>query len=185
MKTPKIKIGRAGEINLSVERLRWNNLDVLRADFHFENVEYDFGALKDRSQFVLVRSENARMHLELAPDALTPFVARHVQNVTEPSVEIRDGVLAVRGRREFYGMAAPFEVNGAPGFIGSQVVLQKPALRVSGIAVPALVAAPLLKSVNPLYSFADLKGLPFDVKLTNVFARDGKLQIDADLILKR
>ena len=184
LKAPKVKLGRAGEINISVKRLRWNKLPVERADFHFENVEYDFGALKSRSEFVLVRVGAARMHLELAPDALTPFIEKRVANVSDASVQIGDGTLSVQGRRTLYGVAAPFEVKGAPGFAGSQVILQAPTLHVSGLPVPALMATPLLKSVNPLYSFADLKDLPFDVKLTDVVARDGKLQIDGDLTLR-
>ena len=182
---PKIKLGRAGEINISVSRFRWNKLPVERAVFHFENVEYDFNALKNRSQFVLVRAGAATMHLELAPDALTPFIEKRVANVSDASVSIGEGNLSVKGRRTLYGVAAPFEVAGAPGFVGAQVILRDPKLTVSGLGVPALVASPLLKSVNPLYSFADLKELPFDVKLTDVTAREGKLQIDGDLSLRR
>ncbi len=185
VKTPKIKLGRAGEINISVKQFHWNKLPVERADFHFENVEYDFGALKSRSEFVLIRTGAARMHLELAPDALTPFIEKRVANVSNASVHIGDGTLSVQGQRTLYGVAAPFEVKGAPGFIGSQVILQQPSLRISGLPVPALMATPLLKSVNPLYSFADLKDLPFTVNLTAVTAREGKLQIDGALALKR
>ena len=183
-KVKKPKLGRAGEINLAVRALKWNNLPVERADFSFKDVEYDLGALKNDSQFPLVRVGAAKMHLELAPAALTPFISQRAQNISNPRVRLDNERLTVNGERVFYGLTAPFELKGAPGFVGSQIVLQAPTLLVSGVTVPPIVAAPLLKTVNPLYSFSDLKGLPFDVKLTSVAVREGKLQVDADLMLK-
>ena len=97
VKAPKLKLGRADEINISVRDFRWNKMAVERATFHFENVEYDFGALKTRSEFVLVRTGASTMHLEIAPDALTPFIARRVANVSNASVKIADGSLSVNG----------------------------------------------------------------------------------------
>lgn len=187
IKTPKpekVKLGRTGELNLTVRDFKWQNLPVERADFRFADVEYDFGALKKRSEFKLVRVGKSTMHLELASDALTPFVAKRVENVTNPNVTMSDGTLTVSGARSFYGLSAPFEVTGQPGFSGSQIILLAPKLLVSGVTVPALVSTPILKSVNPLYSFDDLAGMPFAVKLTKVESRDGKLQIDGDLTLK-
>ena len=187
VKTTKIKkpkLGRTDDLKISVRAFQWQKLPVERAEFNFENVEYDFGALKHDSQFKLVRTGHATMHLELAPDALTPFVARRVANVSRPALAVRGDQLVVTGAREFYGIAAPFELRGKPGFSGSQVILNETKLSVSGLPVPALVATPLLQSVNPLYSFSELKDLPFKVKLTKVEARDGKLQVDGDLTLR-
>ena len=183
-KPEKIKIGRTGELNIAVRDFKWQNLAVQRADFRFADVEYDFGALKNQSQFKLVRVGKSTMHLELAPEVLTPFVAKRVENVTNPSVAIKDGQMLIRGARSFYGVAAPFEVSGQPSFSGAEMILKSPRLLVSGVTVPGLMAAPILKSVNPLYSFDKMEGLPFKVSLTKVEARDGKLQIDGDLTLK-
>ena len=183
-KSEKMKIGSTGELNLAVRNFKWQNLSVERAKFEFADVEYDFGALKNRSEFKLVRLGKSKMHLELAPDALTPFIAKRVENVTNPSVTLSNGQMTVKGARNFYGVAAPFEVIGTPDFVGSEMVLKAPKLLVSGITVPALVSTPILKSVNPLYSFDEIEGFPFQVKLTKVEARDGKLQIDGDLTLK-
>ena len=183
-KQEKVKLGRTGELNIAVRAFKWQNLSVERANFEFDDVEYDFGALKNRSEFKLVRLGQSKMHLELAPDALTPFIAKRVQNVSNASVVLNDGQMTVRGARNFYGVSAPFEVTGTPTFSGAQMILKSPKLLVSGIAVPALVSTPILKSVNPLYSFDTIEGFPFKVNLTKVEARDGKLQIDGDLTLK-
>ena len=183
-KVEKVKLGRTDELNILVRDFKWQSLPVERADFKFADVEYDFGALKNQSQFKLVRVGKATMHLELAPDALTPFVAKRVENVSNAKVTMSDGQLSVNGSRTFYGVSAPFEVRGQPAFSGSQIILKAPKLLFSGVAVPAMVAAPILKSVNPLYSFDDLEGMPFAVTLTKVESRDGKLQIDGDLTLK-
>lgn len=183
-KTDKVKLGRTGELNIVVRDFKWQSLPVARADFRFADVEYDFGALKKRSEFKLVRVGKSSMHLELAPEALTPLVAKRVENVTDARVILDEGQLGITGTRNFYGVAAPFEVKGQPSFSGSEMILQSPKLLVSGIAVPALMANSILKSVNPLYSFAELQDLPFVVKLTKVESRDGKLQIDGDLTLK-
>ena len=185
VKVAKPKLGRAGDLDIVVRNFKWQSLPVERADFHFSDVEYDFGALKNQSQFKLVRVGKSSMHLELAPGALTPFIAKRVENVSNASVKLGNGELAVNGTRTFYGVAAPFEVRGQPAFSGSQVILKSPKLLFSGVAVPALISAPILKSVNPLYSFDDLQGLPFAVTLTKVESRDGKLQIDGDLTLKQ
>ena len=186
IKTPKpekIKLGRTGELNISVRDFKWQNLAVERAKFEFDDVEYDFGALKKRSEFKLVRLGQSKMHLELAPDALTPFIAKRVENVINPSVTLSDGQMSIKGSRDFYGVAAPFEVTGTPTFSGSEMILKAPKLLVSGVNVPALISAPILKSVNPLYSFDGIEGFPFQVKLVKVEARDGKLQIDGDLTM--
>ena len=183
-KPKKVQLGRTGELNILVRNFKWQTLPVERAVFHFADVEYDFGALKNQSEFKLVRVGPASMHLELTPEALTPLVAKRVENVTRPNLTLGDGQLAVTGSRNFYGLAAPFELKGRPGFRGDNIILTEPKLLVSGVPVPALVATPLLKSVNPLYSFEELKDLPFTVKLTKVESRDGKLQIDGDLTLK-
>ena len=187
IKTPKaekIKVGRTGELNITVRDFKWQTLAVERADFRFADVEYDFGALKNRSQFKLLRVGKSTMHLELAPDALTPFVAKRVENVTNANVKINGSQMSIRGARNYYGVVAPFEVTGTPNFTGSEIILNAPKLLVSGVTVPALAAAPILKNVNPLYSFDKMGGLPFQVTLTKVEARDGKLQIDGDLTLK-
>lgn len=178
------KLGRATELNLAVRNLKWQNLPVERADFAFSDVEYDFGALKNQSQFKLVSVGKASMHLELRPAALQPFIVKRAENISNPTLTLTDGQITVKGARNFYGLSAPFELKGQPGWSGSQVILTQPKLLVSGVAVPALVATPLLKSVNPLYSFDNLKDLPFAVRLTKVESRDGKLQIDGDLTLK-
>ena len=187
IKTPKAqktKIGSTGELNIAVRDFKWQNLAVERADFRFADVEYDFGALKKQSQFKLVRVGKSTMHLELAPEVLTPFVAKRVENVTNPSVTINGGQMSIKGSRPIYGVSAPFEVNGTPDFDGAAMILKSPKLLVSGVTVPGLVAAPILKNVNPLYSFDKMQGLPFKVTLTKVEAREGKLQIDGDLTLK-
>ncbi len=184
VKAEKIKVGRAAQLNIAVRQLKWQNLPVDRADFHFSDVEYDFGALKNHSQIKIVRVGQSSMHLELAPEALAPLVAKRAENVTHSNLTLGDGQIIVTGARNFYGLSASFELKGQPGWSGSQIVLTQPKLLVSGVAVPSLVATPLLKSVNPLYSFDDLEGLPFAVKLSKVESRAGKLQIDGDLILK-
>lgn len=182
---PKIKIGRADEINIALSHFHWDALPVERAEFHLKNTQYDWDALKGHSQFVLIKTDDARMHLELAPEALTPLVEKRVPNVNNARVSIVGEKLSVHGERQFYGLNAPFEVKGNLGFSGPQVIMQAPTLLVSGLPIPAPLAAPLLKSINPLYSVADLKDLPFAVELKNVWVRDGKLQIDAALKMKR
>ena len=183
-KPAKIKLGHVDDIHIAVRDFRWQKLPIARADFRFTDVDYDFGALKNQSQFKLVRVGKSSLHLELAPEALTPFIAKRVADVTRPNLVLSDGQLTVTGARNFYGLSAPFELRGQPGFSGSQIILTQPKLLVSGVTVPSLVATPLLKSVNPLYSFDVFNDAPFAVKLTQVQARDGKLQIDGDLILK-
>ena len=180
-----MKVGRTGELNIGVRDFKWQNLSVERAQFKFADVEYDFGALKSRSQLKLVSVGPSKMHLELAPDALAPFVSKRVENISNPKIVLTDGLMTIKGAKNFYGVAAPFEVNGQPGFSGAQMVLKSPKLLVSGINVPAMVSAPILKSVNPLYSFDKIEGLPFEVTLTKVESRDGKLQIDGDLTMKQ
>ena len=183
-KAEKIKIGSTGELNIAVRDFKWQNLAVERADFRFNDVEYDFGALKNQSQFKLIRVGKSTMHLELAPEVLTPFVAKRVEKVINPSVTIQGDQMLIKGARDFYGVSAPFEVSGKPDFSGAEMILKAPKLLVSGVTVPGLMAAPVLKNVNPLYSFDKMQGLPFKVSLTKVEARDGKLQIDGDLTLK-
>ena len=183
-KIKKIKLGRTDELNIVLRDFKWQSLPIERAVFQFADVEYDFGALKEQSQFKLVRVGKSTMHLELTPEALTPLVVKRLENVADPRVILKEGQMGITGARNFYGVSANFEVKGQPGFRGAQVILLAPRLLISGVGVPAMVAAPILKNVNPLYSFENLRGAPFDVTLTKVESRAGKLQVDGELTVK-
>ena len=177
------KIGRAGKIELDLRDLKLGTLPVSRARLEFENVEYDFAALKDRAQFQLVKSGAARLGLQLSTEALLPAFAAKLQNTSDVRVSTEGKTLTLRGNRTFLGATTPIVVTGQLAGRDSELRLENTILTVGGTRVPDVAANLLLKDLNPLYDFD--KGLkwPFRTEITSASGVANQINLSANLRL--
>jgi len=178
------KIGRAGKIELDLRDLKLGTLPVSRARLDFENVEYDFAALKNRAQFQIVRSGAARFDLQLSASALLPAFAAKLQNTSDVQVSTQEKNLTLRGNRTFLGVTTPIVVTGQLAGRGSELRLENTILTVGGARVPDVAANLLLKDLNPLYDFD--KGLkwPFRTEITAASGAGNQIDLSANLRLQ-
>jgi hypothetical protein len=177
------KIGRAGKIELDLRDLKLGTLPVSRAQLEFEDVRYDFAALKDRAQFHIVQSGAAGFGLQLSAEALLPAFAAKLQNTSDVQVSTQGKTLTLRGNRTILGATTPITVSGDLAGRGSELRLENTILTVGGARVPDAAANLLLKDLNPLYDFD--KGLkwPFRTEITNVSGVGNQIELSANLRL--
>lgn len=177
------KIGRAGKIELDLSDLQLGNLPVSRARLDFEDVEYDFGALKKSAQFQLVRTGAARLQLQLSAQAMLPAFAAKLQNTTDVSVSTEGQTLTLRGNRSVLGATTPIVVSGQLAGRGSELRLENPVLTIASARVPDVAANVLLKDLNPLYDFDKSLKWPFRTEITSVSGAGNQIDLSANLRL--
>lgn len=177
------KIGRAGKIEVELNDLKLGNLPVSRARLDLSDVEYDFGALKKRAQFQLVRLGAGRLQLQLSAQALLPAFAAKLQNTSDVVVSIQDQTLTLNGNRSILGQTAPIVVSGQLSGQGSELRLENPLLSVGGVRVPFAAANVLLKNLNPLYDFDQSLKWPFRTHIISANGSGNQINIGAELTL--
>lgn len=181
--TGKTKTGRAAKLELDLRDLRLGALPVSRARLDLQQVEYDFGALKKRGQFRLVKMGAARFDLQLSAAALLPAFATKLQNTSDVSVSTSGQTLTLRGNRTFLGATTPIVISGQLAGRGSELRLENAQLLVAGARVPGAAADVLLRDLNPLYDFD--KGLkwPFRTQITSASGDGNQIDLSATLQL--
>lgn len=179
----RVKTARAGQIELDLRDLKLGQMPVSQARLEFDDVQYDFGALKKQGQFKLVRLGAGRLQLQLSAQALLPAFAAKLQNTSDVTVGVEGQTLTLRGNRSVLGVSTPIIVSGQLAGAGSELRLEGATLSLGGARVPTLAANALLKDLNPLYDFD--KGLkwPFRTQITGASGQGNQLDISADLSL--
>lgn len=178
------KIGRAEKIELHLQNATFLGLPIARANFEFQNVEYDFDALRKRSQFQLVRSGPAQMRLQLGAPALQTLFAERLKDIENLAIAFQNDQLIVTGQRDVLGFKTPVEMTARPIGVGNAVRLENAAIKIGGVPVPTAAASALLKDLNPVYTFDRDGNWPFKVVVQSVNAQNNALQLTANLSLK-
>lgn len=178
------RIGKAGKMELDLRNLTWGSLPIARARFDFENLEYDFDALKKSSQFRIVRTGPAQMQVQVgAPSVAASFDTR-LKDIENLAIAFEGDEFRLTGERDVLGYKTPVSMTAQPVGVGNEVRLDNSVIKVGGVTLPAMAANALLKDVNPIYVF-DRKGeWPFRVNIQKVSAQNGFLDITAGLTLK-
>lgn len=178
------RLGRAEKIEIRLRDLTLGQLPASRVDLDFDQVAYDFDALKKAGQFRIVRLGAGRMQLQLSAQALLPAFAAKLQNTTDVSVETEGQNLTVRGNRTILGASQPILVTGQLAGRGSELRLENASLSVGGTRLPSNASGALLKDLNPLYDFD--KGLkwPFRTHITSASGNGNQIDLSATLSLQ-
>lgn len=178
------RIGKAGKLELDLRNLTWGTLPIARARFDFENLEYDFGALKETSQFKIVRTGPAQMQVQVGASSVASAFDTRLKDIENLAISFQDDQFRLTGQRDVLGFKAPVSMTARPVGVGNEVRLENSVITVSGVPLPAMAANALLKDVNPIYVF-DRKGeWPFKVNIQSVSARNDSLDVTAGLTLK-
>lgn len=181
---PKIKIGKAEKIEFALANVNFLGLPIARANFDFNTVEYDFNALKKRSQFQIVSMGPAQMKLELGAPALRALFAERLKDLENVAIAFEDDQLILTAQRDVVGLKTPIRLTARPVGMGSTVRLENPTLKVGGVALPALAANAVLKDVNPVYTFDSEGTWPFNVDLQTLSTQNNTLVLTANLSSK-
>lgn len=181
---PKVKVGTMGHLELQLRDMTFGDLPVKSASLSFDDVQYDFKALKKDSDVRLIAFSNGKIALTVEAPALVPTVSRRAPEILNPVVELSGGEIIVSGRREVLGLGANVKVRGAVVARGKNLEVDNPRVEVAGLKITPLIANPLLKGVNPLYKFDEDGKWPLNLQIERVTADQGLLQIEGALTLK-
>jgi hypothetical protein len=177
-------VGRSELIEISLKDFDWEGMRLDSADFHFEGVEYDLPALKKTGQFRIVHCGPSSAKLKLNELALQQMLGGKLKDVPNAKLILEDGRFHIVGEKDVFGVKVPFEMFAVPAGQGRDIVLQNPSVTVGGLALPEVAVDALMKDVNPVFVFDRHNKWPFEVQLTSVIARDGKLEINGNLPFK-
>ncbi|PQV65484.1 hypothetical protein B1R32_101226 [Abditibacterium utsteinense] len=177
------KVGKAQKIEVELSDLTLGKLPVSRARLDFSDVQYDFGALKNRAQFQLLQSGSSQLKLQLSASALLPAFEEKLKNTENVTVEINGKTLVLRGTRSVLGNATPIVISGELQGRGAQLRLENAVLSLGGATIPTLAASALLKDLNPLYDFDKSLKWPFRTEITSASGQGNTLDLSANLFL--
>lgn len=188
--TPKkVKTGSIGHLELRLRNLifadpKSGDLAVSSAVISFDEVRYDFNALKKQSKVRLISFSNGKIALGVESPALLPIFGRRAPDIKNPRVELSGGEAIFSGRREFLGTGTDVIVRGPVVARGRNLELDNPRVQVADLILSPAVAAPFLKGVNPLYEFDPEGKWPLSLRIDRVGAENGALQVEGALLLK-
>ncbi|HEX9997649.1 MAG TPA: LmeA family phospholipid-binding protein [Abditibacterium sp.] len=184
LSAPK-KLARAGKIELEMRNLVWLGLPLSRANFDFDNVAYDFDALKNRSQFQIVGMDSGKMRLQLSAQSLKPSFEARLKDLEQVAISVEGDQFRLAAARDVVGFKTPIILTARLSGQSNQVRLEDPSVSVGGVKLPTMAASALLKDVNPVYTFDRDGKWPFAINLTGVSGQGDMLNVEATLQLKR
>lgn len=178
------KVGRVEHLELDLRDLRFGQLPIERLRVAFDDVRYDFGALKNHSQLRLLSFTNGRVLLGIRGQALRPLFALRAPEVRDPTVEIRDGEIILSGQRDVLGTQTPVEVRGPVVARGQDIEIGPARVSVNNAALPPAIAAPILRGINPLFRFDPENKGPFRLQINSIQSQNGAIEVQGALTLR-
>lgn len=179
---PAPKISTIGHLQLSLRNLTFGNLAVKSVELSFDDVKYDYNALKKRSEIHLISFSNGKIAMGIEAAALAPLVVKRSPGIVDPHVELRGNEIIVTGKREFLGTSANLLVKGPIVARERSLDLDNARVEVAGLVLAPLLAKPIIKTINPLYEFDEK--WPFNLQIGRIAADNNLLQIEAALTAK-
>ena len=178
------KVGRVEHLELDLKNLQFGELPVERLHVAFDNVRYDFGALKNHSQLRLISFSNGRVLLGVRGSALSSLFALRAPEVRKPSVEVRNGEIILRGERDVLGNPTPVEVRGPVVARGQNIEIGSARVLVNDAALPPALAEPIVRGINPLFRFDPENKGPFLLQINSIRSENGVMEVQGALTLR-
>ena len=181
------KAKRKGHIGQMVMRLtdfELNGLQVESADVTWNDVVYDFDALRKTNKLNLVKTGPASAHVIVAASSLQTLIAQRVKDIQDPKLSLQNGRIIIAGTRAapFFGTLLPFTMSARPSIRnGTQIWLSEAQVNFSGVALPSATVNAMAEKLNPVYTFEVGETWPFAMNITRLNAQNNKLEIFADL----
>ena len=180
----EVKTAFIGHLELRLRDLTFDQLRVKSATLSFDNVRYDFNALKKRSEIRLISFSNGRIALAVESPALLPTFAARAPDISNPQIGLRGGEAILSGNRTVLGTKANVVVRGPIVARGQNLELDQPRVEVAGVSLAPKLAAPFLPDLNPLYAFDPEGKWPFKLQIQSIRAEDDALQLEGALSMK-
>ncbi len=178
------KVGQVEHLELDLQKLQFGQLPVERLRVAFDNVRYDFGALKNRSQLRLLSFTNGRVLLGIRGQSLGSLFALRAPEVSNPSVDVQNGEIILRGQRDVLGTLTPVEVRGPVVARGQNIEIGQARVLVNNAALPPAVAAPIVRGINPLFRFDPEGKGPFLLQVNSIQSQNGVIEVQGALTLR-
>lgn len=178
------KIGTIGHLELELHDLTFGDLPVKTATLSFDDVQYDFKALKKDSNIRLIAFSNGKIALGVEASALTPTFAKRAPEILNPHIEVQMGEMILSGRRDVLGIGTSVEVRGAIVARDKSLELDGARVAVGKLNLLPLIAAPIIKGINPLYEFDTDNSWPLNLKIERITADNNLLQLEGNLTPK-
>lgn len=179
------EVGRLGRLELALRDFSYNGVPVIASDFNFDNVSYDFNALRKQSRLSIVDCGPANLHLSMSAAALEPTFADSLEGVTDVKITLRDGLVHMDAKKTIpiLRIGVPFHFTARPVVKNdSEIWLTDGRIAMENVTGFTLRVQNLLGDLNPVYAFDPDHKWPFRVKLSNVSARANMLDVNGDLV---
>ncbi len=179
-----VKTGSIEHLELRLRDLVFDDLAVTEATLSFDNVRYDFNALRKRSEVRLISFSNGKIALGLKAPALMPLFARRAPEILNPSVELQGGEAILGGDRPIFGTTAPVLVRGPIVARGQKLELDGARVEVGGLVLSPELAEPIIKDINPLYAFDPDGKWPLRLEIQTIRSDKNVLEFEGTLSMK-
>lgn len=179
------KLGYLGRLELSLNDFRFGGLPVQSSEFNFNDVAYDFEALKKESKLSFVQCGPANARIILGAAALQQSFGNTLEGVTDVKIALREGLLHMDARKTLplIKIGVPFHLTATPIVKNSnEIWLTNGQLSFENTTGLSLRVNNLLADLNPIYTFDAEKKWPFRVNLSGVGAQNNQMTVLADLV---
>jgi len=180
----RVKIGNIEHLELDLKSLRFGDLPVERVRVSLDGVRYDFGALKNHSELRLISFSNGRIALGVRGDSLAPLFALRAPEIRNPRVEVRGGEIILSGTRDVLGTPTEVEVRGAVVARGQDIEIGNARVTVGNLLLPAAIADPITRGINPLFRFDPEGTGPFLLRINSIQSENGVIAVEGALFLR-
>ena len=179
------KVGYLGRLELVLNNFQFNGLPVQRSEFNFNDVAYDFNALKNDSKLSFVKCGPANAKIVLGAAALEQNFGNLLEGVTDVKIALREGLLHMDAKKTLplIKIGVPFHMTATPIIKnGNEIWLTNGRLAFENTTGLSLRVNNVLADLNPIYVFDAEKKWPFRVNLSGVDAQNNRMTINANLV---
>lgn len=178
------KVGYLGRLELSLKNFQFSGLPVETSEFAFNDVAYDYEALRKESKLSIVQCGPADAQIVLGAAALQKQFGDALDGVANVKISLRDGLLHMDAKKKLpvIPIGVPFHLTALPIIKnGNEIWLTDGHLAFENTTGLSLRVNNLLADLNPIYVFDPEKKWPFRVNLIGVNAQNNQLIVNADL----
>lgn len=180
----RVKVGHIGHLELALQSLQFGDLPVERVNISFDDVRYDFGALKKQSELRLLSFSNGRIALAVRGSSLGSLFTLRAPEISDSNVEVRGGEIILSGTRDVLGTPTNVEVRGPVVARGQNIEIGEARVSVAGTALPPALANPITRDINPLFRFDPEGKGPFLLHISSIQSDNGLIQVQGELSLR-
>ncbi len=179
------KLGYLGRLELVLNDFRFSGLPVQSSEFIFNDVAYDFNALKKDSKLSIAKCGAASAKIVLNNVALQQRFSDSLDGVTNMKISLHNGLLQMDAKKTLplIRIGVPFHLTAQPIVKnGNEIWLTNGRLSFENTTGLNLRVNNLLADLNPIYVFDPQKKWPFRVNLTSVVAQNNSMLVNANLV---